>query len=243
MKVTVFNGSPRGEDGNTHWMAREFAAGAEAAGAEAEHVFLVEHEIGYCRGCFACWTKSPGQCVIPDDMSGLLEKVTASDVLVFATPLYVDNVTGIMKTFFDRLIPMADPHFNTDNGDECVHPQRWPRPLKMVAISNAGFPEQSHFQVLRLLFRRMARNFHAELAGEIYRGAGETFRSAHPLLKPLFARYKHLLRKAGRELAESGRISVETQNALEKPLVPKRRYIAAANRHWDEVMVALEDQD
>ncbi len=39
-------------------------------------------------------------------------------------------------------------------------------------ISNCGFPEQSHFQVLGLLTRRMARNYHTEFVGEIYRGAG-----------------------------------------------------------------------
>ena len=121
MKITIFNGSPRTEHGNTHIMVSEFMKGAEQAGAEVENIFLAKMKISPCMGCFGCLLKKPGKCVIIDDMSELLEKFVHSDIVVFATPLYVDNVTGIMKNFMDRLIPIADPHFEKDNGGECVH--------------------------------------------------------------------------------------------------------------------------
>ena len=235
MKITVFNGSPRGANGNTHFIVKEFAKGAEEAGAEVENVFLVTKTIGHCRGCFSCWVVTPGKCVIEDDMTDLLQRVTGSDVIVFATPLYVDNVSGLMKNFMDRLIPLADPHFSRDENGECRHLGRGDvnLPRKIAVISNSGFPEQSHFQVLRLLFRRIARSFSAELVGEIYRGAGELLGTRNVLLKALFIGYKRLLRKAGRELVENGRISEETMKQLEKPLIPDNQYIRGANRHWD----------
>jgi multimeric flavodoxin WrbA len=51
MKVTVFNGSPRGRDSNTHRIVEPLLEGAREAGAEAEEVFLVERDIKHCRGC------------------------------------------------------------------------------------------------------------------------------------------------------------------------------------------------
>jgi len=238
MKITVFNSSPRGKKSNTHKIVTAFAAGAEEAGAEVENVFLVDKDIGHCRGCFVCWTVTPGECVIKDDMTELIEKVLASDVIVFATPLYIDNVSGIMKNFMDRLIPVADPHLEKDEHGETRHPMREGRVegKKMVVISNSGFHEQSHFQVLRLLFRRIARNLGQELAGEIYRGAGELLSVNHVMLKPLIARYEKLLRQAGRELVENGSITEATTAALEKPLVPEALYSRAANKNWDALI-------
>jgi len=102
MNITVFNGSPRVEQGNTHIMVEAFSEGAQKAGAHIEPIFLQKKEINHCRGCFACWGES-NVCVLDDDMTDLIGKYMGSDVVIFATPVYVDNVTGIMKQFMDRL--------------------------------------------------------------------------------------------------------------------------------------------
>lgn len=242
MRITAFNSSPRGERSNTHIMVTELLAGAASAGAETEEVMLADYEIRPCMGCFHCWMKTPGHCVIQDDVAELLEKLVASDVAVYATPLYVDNVSGIMKNFMDRHIPLFDCHFDKDANGECCHPARFGKPDAFVALSNAGFPEQSHFQVLRLLFRRFARNARAGLVGEIYRGEGELMSSENPSTLPLVAAYKELLRRAGKEIAQDGKISEETAAALEKPIVPYNVYIRGANKYWDKELSSLQDQ-
>jgi multimeric flavodoxin WrbA len=108
MKITAFNGSPRGDKGNTYVIAEEFLAGAKDAGAEVEHILLAGKEIKHCLGCFTCWLRTPGKCAISDDMKDLLPKVMNTDVIVFATPLYVDNVTGLMKNFIVRLLERSE---------------------------------------------------------------------------------------------------------------------------------------
>jgi multimeric flavodoxin WrbA len=239
MKITAFNGSPRGENGNTYLMTEEFLAGAREAGAETEHVLLAHKRIGHCVGCFACWLKTPGVCVIKDDMAGLLGKFAASDIVLYATPLYVDNVTGIMKNFMDRLIPLGDPRFAKTPDGECRHIIRNGKSPDIAVIANSGFPEQSHFQVLKLLFRRVARNMNARVVAEIYRGGGEIFRSTGLVLLPFIARYKKLLREAGKEVAAGRAISAETAAALEKPIVPEDMYIKNANEYFEKVLKNL----
>lgn len=236
MKITAFNGSPHGENGNTQVMVNEFLNGAGEAGAEMENISLVKKEIKHCLGCFNCWTATPGRCVIKDDMPELMSKFISSDIAVFATPLYVDNVTGIMKNFMDRLIPLADPHFDKDEGGECRHRMRFAKSPGIVVISNCGFPEQSHFQVLRLLFNRIARNMSAKVLAEIYRGGGEIFRNPPLILQPLIYKYKRLLRKAGREVAENMKLSEDTKVRLNEPIISDEMYIKSANQHWDKFL-------
>lgn len=233
MKITAFNGSPRGEAGNTHIMVESFLKGAKDAGGDVENVILAGKNIKGCTGCFGCWVRTPGKCFIKDDMEKLLEKAVTSDIVIFATPLYVDNVTGLMKNFMDRLIPMIEPYFAKDEHGETRHVLRNANKPKLIGMSNCGFPEQSHFQVLSLLFARMARNMHTELIAEIYRGEGEFLRLNDHRLKPVIDKYKGTLEKAGGEIVRGLKLSPETARTLEEPLIPYDIYLRHATRHWD----------
>lgn len=246
MKITVFNGSPKAHRGNTHIMVENFLNGASAAGAETEEVFLSRYRIRPCTACKSCWEKTPGKCAQRDDMEKLVEKVITSDIIGFATPVFVDNVTGLMKNFMDRLIVIGDPHWEKDENGECRHIMRHSKPDKMIAISNCGFPEQSHFQVLRLLFKRMARNLNWELVGEIYRGGGALLRSADKSMQPFLETYKQNLMKAGKEVVVYSGIREETSIQLEKPLLPMDNYVDIflnrVNQICDEKLSLVKQQ-
>lgn len=235
MKITVFNGSPQAEKGNTNVMVEAFLEGARAAGAETENIFLAHQQIHHCVACFSCWLRTPGKCALNDDMTGLIPKLYASDLVIFATPVYVDNVTGIMKNFMDRMIVTGDPHFEKDAGGECRHKSTTKVP-KIMVISNCGFPEQSHFQVLRLLFRRIARNMNSEVIAEIYRGGGTVLSEKSVWLASPIRKYKQLLNRAGEEVAKDLKISPELQAELEKPLISEEQYIKGANDYFDKVL-------
>jgi multimeric flavodoxin WrbA len=214
-------------------MVESFLKGAKNAGAEVDNVLLSTKKIGGCIGCFTCWVKTPGKCVFKDDMEALMEKAISADVVIFATPLYVDNVTGLMKNFMDRLIPMIEPYFAKDEHGESRHVLRYTNKPKIIGLSNCGFPEQSQFAVLRVLFARMARNMHTDLIGEIYRGEGEFLRLNDVRLKPVIDKYKELLEKAGGEIVKNLKFSEETIKELETPMIPHDIYLRHATRHWD----------
>ena len=232
MKITVFNGSPRAEKGNTHFMVKAFLEGAEKAGAVTNNIFLSKKKINPCMGCFTCWLKTPGVCVFKDDMKSLLSEVLSSDIIVFAFPLYVDNVSGQMKIFLDRLMTLADPRITKDENGESRHQKRYDQPSPgVVVISNCGFPEYSHFQVVSLLFKRFSRNLHSKVLGEIYRTEGELLCHKKLLLKPVQFKYKKLMNKCGEEIVKNNKLSQKTISALQKQLVPKDFYVKEANKY------------
>lgn len=239
MKVTVFNGSPQGRNSRTHMMVQEILSGATEAGAESQCFFLAEKNINYCRACTHCFEVELGKCAIEDDMQEMLSSYRKSDIVIFATPLYVDNVSGMMKVFLDRCLALGAPYVAKDENGECRHidipgfSDAYSNAPKWVVVSNSAFPEHSQFQVLSLLFKRMARNFHTELVGEIYRGAGALLCGIVPQLQNVVDEYNRLLRNAGREIVSSLRLSDETRNKLDKPLMPDDAYIRGWNSSID----------
>ena len=104
MKILVINGSPKGK-GNTHKIVQIFESKLkEFTDVEFEYVFLKELNLGLCKGCFTCITKGETKCPLKDSARDLLEnKISASDGVIFASSIYVANVSWLMKNFYDRI--------------------------------------------------------------------------------------------------------------------------------------------
>ena len=78
MNVLLINGSPKGEKSNSLQLAQAFVRGiGEEKQVQLDKVTLSSLQVGACKGCFCCWNKTPGQCVIRDDMEQLLQKMQA----------------------------------------------------------------------------------------------------------------------------------------------------------------------
>ncbi len=100
-KVLIVLGSPR-RKGNSATLAGEVAAGAKAAGAGVETVFLQHLTVKPCAACGACQKKGAKGCAQKDDMHSLYPKLTAADAIVLASPVYWFNLSAQMKAFIDR---------------------------------------------------------------------------------------------------------------------------------------------
>ncbi|OPY39324.1 MAG: Iron-sulfur flavoprotein [Methanoregula sp. PtaU1.Bin051] len=101
MKILAINGSPRTVHSNTRRLTSFVLEGAAEAGAETEIIDLCDFRITPCTACEACSIN--GVCVNEDDVPGILARMREADGIVFASPVYIDNITGQMKVFFDRL--------------------------------------------------------------------------------------------------------------------------------------------
>jgi multimeric flavodoxin WrbA len=237
MKIVAINGSHRGRSGNTNAMVTAILKGASEAGAETVNIVLAEKNIKHCVACKACWFKSPGQCVLDDDMSDILSLMEGADVRLLATPIYCDNISGMLKVFIDRMIVTISPYWEKDADGECRHLPAIAVP-KLVMVANCGYPEKSHFQVISHWIKRQARNMNTEILGEIYVSQGALLSNQIEELHPLISNYLTLLEVAGREIVTNQRLSEKTMRLLEPKFIPDEIYIQEVKRIVD---VALKN--
>ncbi|MEI3349205.1 MAG: hypothetical protein V8R55_12775 [Dysosmobacter sp.] len=67
---------------------------------------LSELNISNCVGCFGCWTKTPGRCVIRDDAPRVYPLIAASDKVLYVSRIKYGGYDTIMKTMLERAIPV-----------------------------------------------------------------------------------------------------------------------------------------
>lgn len=111
-KIIVLNGSPRIK-GNTSALVEEFARGARESGCEVTIFNLDKMNIHGCKGCFGGGRNFDSPCVQKDDMDKIYPAYRAAEVVVLASPLYYWNLSGQLRTAFDRLFAVAecDPNY------------------------------------------------------------------------------------------------------------------------------------
>ena len=100
MKIIIINASFR-KNGATARILSEFANQLNLhADTDVEIFHLSDLNIGFCHGCCSCY--KTGQCFLEDDANMLVQAIVEADGLVIGTPNYVTNISGQLKTFFDR---------------------------------------------------------------------------------------------------------------------------------------------
>lgn len=104
MKILAINGSPKGNRSNTWRLTSAFLEGItakeESSGSrtpEIETLNIGSLNLKPCLGCFSCWSKTPGECCIHDDMQGVINKILWADVVVWSFPLYYFGLPGQLK--------------------------------------------------------------------------------------------------------------------------------------------------
>ncbi|MFW9846945.1 MAG: flavodoxin family protein [Candidatus Thorarchaeota archaeon] len=224
MKVLVINGSPRGNRGATAGVLKRFVEGMESAGAEVESVNLSRLKINFCRGCFDCWWNTPGVCVQDDDMKKMLPKLADADLQVYATPVYVDGMTGSMKTFLDRSIPLVEGKWEIRD-NHCRHPLRkGTKSAKMALLSVSGFTELNNFEPLVKHMKAVALNMGREFVGAVLRPCAWVI----PVAEEQGASFDDIgdaLRDAGKQIVSSGKMSEDTLSIISRELVPREQIL------------------
>jgi multimeric flavodoxin WrbA len=69
---------------------------------EFHYLFLQESHLEMCKGCFNCVTRGEKFCPLNDDRENIENLMIDSDGVIFVSPSYCQNVSGLMKNFIDR---------------------------------------------------------------------------------------------------------------------------------------------
>ena len=89
-------------------------------------------DVSPCIGCFGCWIKTPGECVIKDKMIDINKKIINSDVVIFITPIIFGQYSCNIKNVVDRTLSKNLPFFKKFN-DRTGHLARYEKyPVQYV---------------------------------------------------------------------------------------------------------------
>lgn len=83
-----------------------------------------------CVGCFGCWTKTPGVCVLKDGLQRLGETLARTDELQIVSRCTYGGYSRTVKAIIDRCIPYVHPCFRMLGG-EMHHRLRYDRTIRL----------------------------------------------------------------------------------------------------------------
>jgi multimeric flavodoxin WrbA len=116
-------------------------------GFQTEEIALGREELAFCMGCFGCWVKSPGECVIKDVMARINEKYVNSDVVVYLCPVVFGQMSANIKNAIDRWLPNVLPFFEKRKDGSTIHPTRYKHNPIQIMIAYGDSLEEEDVQL------------------------------------------------------------------------------------------------
>ena len=224
MKILVLNGSPK-KKSDTFRLTEAFLKGMNRKEEHEVHVVnIIEKQIAPCRGCFGCWQRGDGHCVIRDDQNGILDLYCGADVIIWSFPLYCYAMPSHMKAVLDRTIPLVKMAMVQETDGTVRHEALadFSR-IHTLVICGCGFPNwDGNFDGLRMMCKVCFGDPDMVCVPET---PLLNIPAAAPVADPLLRRFE----EAGGEYAETLTLSADTIRALETPMIPKEEYIRHVN--------------
>ena len=161
MQITTLLGSAR-KKGNTAtvlgWVEEEL----KSLGHEVERIYLNNKSIGGCLGCDKCG-ENPDEiaCVQKDDAIDIMEQMIASEVILYASPIYFWGFPAQIKALIDRGYSLVTNY----------HKPEWTSLLKGKRIGllvTGEDPYRDNAEGMFTSFDRVVDYYLARKSGELY---------------------------------------------------------------------------
>jgi multimeric flavodoxin WrbA len=155
-KVTILDGSERGDTELAH--VRDCLLGELAsAGGEAQTLDLREMDLAYCCGCFGCWVKTPGACVVRDSSAEVAKAIIESEATLYLTRVTFGGYSSRLKRAVDRIICLGSPFFRKVDG-EVHHEKRYDKYPNLIGVGLLPEPDEEAEAIFTALVGRNAIN-------------------------------------------------------------------------------------
>ena len=164
MKITILNGNPDKSNLNFDGLLSNMEAMLLNGGHVVSSFLLRDLNINYCRGCFGCWLKTPGECVIADESRTITKTYINSDLVIFASPMILGFTSSILKKAIDRLIPLVHPYFELDHS-EVHHRARYDRYSKLgILLEKSSTTDEKDIESMNEIYTRNALNLKTSIS-------------------------------------------------------------------------------
>jgi multimeric flavodoxin WrbA len=146
-----------------------------------------------------------------------------ADILIYATPVYIFNVSGLMKTFLDRLNSIGSSELIlTESGLLFKGIGKAVQAKPFVVLTCCGNVEHETVKNVLSYFDTVAKFFDAPIVGKLARksvGMLEIEKVGDKQQKPVITDVVNAYIQAGRELAAQGRITARTQKRANRHIL------------------------
>ncbi|CCZ85327.1 MAG TPA: flavodoxin family protein [Candidatus Caccosoma faecigallinarum] len=121
-----------------------------------EFIDLSKLKISNCLGCFSCWTKTPGKCIIRDDAIKIYPKIATSENVLYISKIKYGSYDTIMKTMLERALPIQQAFIQLID-KETHHIQRNVIQKKAIIIGYGDLSNEEK-EIFIQLIQRNAKN-------------------------------------------------------------------------------------
>ena len=129
-----------------HDLGKEYS---ENLATSADHVIYANGHYAPCQGCFKCWTRNPGSCVLKDALQQVCRVLGTSDELTIITGNTYGGYSAAIKNLLDRSIGTSTP-FSSYRGGQMHHTLRYGKLsyLRVIAYGDMTEEEQRTFTLM-----------------------------------------------------------------------------------------------
>ena len=115
----------------------------------------------YCIGCFGCWLKTPGTCIIWDGFEDMGKRLSQVSEFILISKATFGSYSSAGKNVLDRSISYVLPFFEIRNG-EMHHGERYHNALTISALFY-GHMTENEKRTAQNLVKANAVNLNAAL--------------------------------------------------------------------------------
>lgn len=116
-------------------------------------------KIKNCIGCFGCWIKTPGKCIIKDGYDNMGTILSKAEKVIIISKCCYGGYSPFVKNVLDRSISYLLPLFKTIN-NETHHKQRYKRKLSLSVYFYGKHISKKEIETAKKLITANSRNFY-----------------------------------------------------------------------------------